>query len=125
MLTSLFRQPSIITCCYLFDKNCGKIDNTEPPISTEQSLEKIPRWLTLQSYAEVDLHNVSLLPTLQCAGIRTKVDHRYQNLSAISKLGGGKHTTAFHKSSETNRHQTLKHLRQYSCYGNELDSTLN
>ena len=31
----------------------------------------------------------------------------------ISKLGGWKHTTAFHKSSKTNRHQALKHLRQY------------
>ena len=36
----------------------------------------------------------------------------------ISKLGGWKHTTAFHKSSEANRHQALKHLRQYRCYGN-------
>ena len=36
----------------------------------------------------------------------------------ISKLGGWKYTTAFHKSSKTNRHQALKHLRQYGCYGN-------
>ena len=27
----------------------------------------------------------------------------------ISKLGGWKHNIAFHKSSETNSHQTLKH----------------
>ena len=25
------------------------------------------------------------------------------------------HTTAFHKSSKANRHQALKHLRQYGC----------
>ena len=36
----------------------------------------------------------------------------------ISKLGGWKHTTAFHKSTEANRHQTLNHLRQYICSGN-------
>ena len=36
----------------------------------------------------------------------------------ISKLGGWKHNTVYHKSSETNRHQTLKHLWQYWCYGN-------
>ena len=28
----------------------------------------------------------------------------------ISKMGGWKHTTVFHKSSETNRHRMLKHL---------------
>ena len=28
-----------------------------------------------------------------------------------------KHTPAFQKSSETNRHQTHKHLRQHLCYG--------
>ena len=36
----------------------------------------------------------------------------------ISKLGGWKHSTAFHKSFKTNRHQALKHLRQYWCYEN-------
>ena len=33
-----------------------------------------------------------------------------------SKLGGWKHTTAFHISSKTNRHQALKHLGKYCCY---------
>ena len=50
-------------------------------------------------------------------GTRTKMHHRYPDLSG-SKLGGWKHTTAFHKSFKTNRHQSLKHLRQYWCYGN-------
>ena len=36
----------------------------------------------------------------------------------ISKLCGWKHTAAFHRQSETNRHQTLRHLWQYWCYGN-------
>ena len=36
----------------------------------------------------------------------------------IIKLGGWKNTMAFHKSSKTNRHQVLWHLRQYWCYGN-------
>ena len=37
-LTSLLRQPSTITCCDRFDRNCVNIDRTEPPIPTEQSL---------------------------------------------------------------------------------------
>ena len=37
-LTSLLRQPSTITCCDRFDRNCVNIDRTEPPIYTEQSL---------------------------------------------------------------------------------------
>ena len=36
----------------------------------------------------------------------------------ISKLGGWKHSTTVRKSSETNLHLTLKHFRQYWCYGN-------
>ena len=34
-LTSLLRQPSTITCCDRFDKNCVNIDRTEPIIPTE------------------------------------------------------------------------------------------
>ena len=37
-LTSLLQQPSIITYCDIFDTNYVSIDNTEPPIPTEQSL---------------------------------------------------------------------------------------
>ena len=36
-LTSLFRQPSTITCCDRFHRNCVNIDDTEPPTPTEQS----------------------------------------------------------------------------------------
>ena len=50
-------------------------------------------------------------------GTHTEVHHRYPDLSE-KQLGGWKDTTAFHKSSKTNRHQVLKHLRQYRCYGN-------
>ena len=35
----------------------------------------------------------------------------------ISKLGGWKHTAAFHRTAKTNIHM-LKHLGQYWCYGN-------
>ena len=38
MLTSLLRQPSTITCCDRFDRNCVNIDKAEPPTPTEQSL---------------------------------------------------------------------------------------
>ena len=37
-LTSLLRQPSTMTCCDRFDRNCVNIDRTEPLIPTEQSL---------------------------------------------------------------------------------------
>ena len=50
-------------------------------------------------------------------GTRTEVHHRYPDLSD-KQTGWLEDTTAFHKSSKTNRHQALKHLRQYWCYGN-------
>ena len=50
-LTSLLQQPSTITCCDRFDRNCVYIDKTEPPIHTEQSLLRMPRWLTLSKAA--------------------------------------------------------------------------
>ena len=61
-------------------------------------------------------HDPSLLPTLQCVGHAQKCITGTQTFP-ISKLGGWKHTTAFHKLFKTNRHQVLKHLRQYWCYG--------
>ena len=37
----------------------------------------------------------------------------------ISKLGGCKHTIAFHKSSESNKQQTLKLDTKFWCYENQ------
>ena len=37
-LTSLLQQPSTITCCDRFHRNCINIYRTEPPIPTEQIL---------------------------------------------------------------------------------------
>ena len=51
LLISLLRQPSTITCCDWSDRNCGNIDNREPPTPTEQSFQRIPRWLTLSDAA--------------------------------------------------------------------------
>ena len=45
-------------------------------------------------------------------GTSIKMHYRYPEFP-ISKLGDWKHTTAFHTSSKTNRHQALKHLTQY------------
>ena len=75
----------------------------------------------IKSSAEIDLHNPGLLPTLQCT--LQCMWHTQKCITGtqtflISKLGGWKHTTVFHKSSETNCHQMLKHLWQYWCYGN-------
>ena len=77
----------------------------------------------IKSSTEVDLHNPGLLPALQCT--LQCMCHKLKCITGtqpfpISKLGGWMHTTVFHKSSEMNRHQTLKHLGQYWCYGNWL-----
>ena len=75
----------------------------------------------IKSSTEVDLHNPGLLPTLQCTlqcmWCIQKCITGAQTFP-INKLGGWKHTTVFHKSSETKCHQMLKHLWQYWCYGN-------
>ena len=76
----------------------------------------------IKGSAEVNLNDPSLLPTLQC--ILQYMRHAQECITGtqsfpISKLGGWKHTTAFHESSKANRHQALKHLRQYRCYGNQ------
>ena len=63
----------------------------------------------VKSCTEVNLHDPSLL---QCMGHAQKCITGTQTFP-ISKLGGLKDTTGFHKSSKTNRHQALKHFRQY------------
>ena len=75
----------------------------------------------INGFAEINLHDPCLLPSLQCTlqCIRQAQKCITSTLTfPISKLGGWKHTTAFHKSSGANRHQTLKRLRQHRCYGN-------
>ena len=116
VLTSLILRPSTITCCDRFDRNCVNIDNTEPPIPTEQNLLRIPWWLTQLRLPEINLYDPSLLPTLQCTlqcMRQTQKCITGTQTFSISKPGGRNHTTAFHKSSEANRHPPLKHLRQY------------
>ena len=74
----------------------------------------------IKGCTEVNLHGPSHLPTLQCTlqcmGHAQKCITGTQTFP-ISKLGGWKRTV-FHKLSKTNRHQVLKHVRQYSCFGN-------
>ena len=75
----------------------------------------------IKGCTEVNLHDPSLLPTLQCT--LQSMGHAQKCITVtltfpISKMGCSKHTTAFHKSSKTNRHQALKHLRQCWCYVN-------
>ena len=60
---------------------------------------------------------LTLQCTLQCMLHAQNIITDTQTFT-ISKLGGWKHTTAFHKSSDANRHPEVKHIRQYSCYGN-------
>ena len=88
-----------------------------PPVNYSTMVDPI------KSCTEVNLHDPSLLPTLQCTlqcmGHTQKCITGTQTFP-ISKLCSWKDTTAFHKLSKTNRHQVLKHLRQYWCYGNWL-----
>ena len=122
-LTSLLRQPSTVTCCDQYDKNSVNIGNTE------QSLKKISRWLTLsKAAAEINLHDPSFLPAHSLMHFAV-YGHSQKCITGsqtfpISKLCGLKHTTSFHKSSETNRHQKHKQLRQYWRYrnGSEIGS---
>ena len=84
-LTSLLRQPSTITCCDRFNRNCANTEKTEPPIPTEQSLFRMPRWLTLSkaglkyiceipASCQLSMHSAAY-------GTLTKVHHRYPDLS--------------------------------------------
>ena len=67
-LTSLLRQPSTITCCDRFDRNCANIDKTEPPIPTHRAelIENTQMVDPIKGCTEINLHDPSLLPTLQC-----------------------------------------------------------
>ena len=120
-LTSLLRQPSTITCCDRFDWNCVNIQARTSNTHRAELIENAQMVDPIKSCTEVNLHDLSLLSTLQC--ILQCMGHAQKCITGtqtfpISKLGGWKDTTAFHKSSKTNRHQVLKHLRQYWCYGN-------
>ena len=111
MLTSLLRQPSTITCWDRFDRNCQYRQHRTELIKNSLMIEAI------KGCAEINLHDPSLLQTpqctFQCMGHANKRITGTQTFP-ISKLGGWKHTT-FHKSFETNRHQTLKHHWQHWC----------
>ena len=74
----------------------------------------------IKSCTEVNLHDPSLLPIPMHSAVYVTQQKCITGTQTflISKLGGWKDTTAFHKLSKTNRHQALKHLRQYRCYGN-------
>ena len=99
----------------------GLIDITEPPIPLEQSLSEFPDGWPYQRLRWKKSARSYLLPILQCT--LQCMRHTQKCITGsqtfpISNLCGSKHTTAFHKSSEANRHLALKHLRQYWCYGN-------
>ena len=122
-LTSLLRQPSTILWCYRFDKNCVNIDNTELPHDTE--LPQYPQnWAYIEcpdswpyrrlhwnqsSWSQPPAHSPLRFAVY---GTRTKAIIGILSFQ-IRKLGFWKHTTAFHKSSKTNRNQELKHLTKY------------
>ena len=70
----------------------------------------------IKGCTEINLHDPSLLQTLQCTLQCIWDMHKSASqiqTFPISKLCDWKHTTTFHKSSKTNWHQALKHLWQY------------
>ena len=83
-LTIFLLQPFTTTCCDWFDRNDGNIDNTEPPIPTEELIENAMMLAPIKGWAEVNLHDPSLCSlSNHFAVYRTsiKVHHRYPDLS--------------------------------------------
>ena len=112
MLISVLRQPSTITCCDRFNRNCQYRQDRTSNTHRAKLIENAQMVDPIKVCTEVNLHDPSLLPTLQCT--LQCMGHPCQSRTfPLNKLGGWKHTTAVHKSSKTNRHQALKHLRQY------------
>ena len=108
-------------CRDRFDRNCvtyrqHRTSNTHRAEHIENALMVDP----FKSCTEINLHDPNLLLTLQCTlkcmGYAQKYITGTQTFP--QQTGGWMHTTAFQKSSNTNRLQALKHLRQYWCYGN-------
>ena len=90
---------------------------------TAEILSKIPLWFTLSKADRKSIYTIlssfSLFNALCSVWDSCKSALQLPRPFRLAHcIGGWKHTTAFHKSSETNRHQALKHLRQHWCYGN-------
>ena len=69
----------------------------------------------IKGYTEINLQHTYLLSTLQCTFQcmgHTKKCITGTQILPLSKLGGWKDITEFHKSSETNRHHTDAHTPQ-------------
>ena len=122
-LTSLLQQPSTMMCCDWFVLwsvlsclNCQYRQDRTSNTHRAEFIENTQMVDPIKGCTEINLHDASLLPplqcTLQCMGHARKCITGSQTFP-ISKLSGWKHTTAFYKSSKMNRHQALKHLRQY------------
>ena len=112
-LTSLLRQPSTITCCDRFDIAVSIYTTQNLQYPQNRSYTETLMVDPIKGCAEINLYDPSLLPTLQCT--LQCMRHAQKSIIGtqtfpVSKLGGWKHTTAFHKSSQANRHQVLKHL---------------
>ena len=90
-LTNLLYQPSTITCCDRFDRNCVNIINTEPPTPTKQHIENSIMVDPMKGCAEINLHDPSLLPTFECT--LQYMEHAKKCITGtqtfpVSKLGG-------------------------------------
>ena len=118
MLTSLLQQPSTITCCNQFYRNCQyrqhRTSNTQRAELTENALMVDP----IKGCTEINQHYPSLLPTLRCT--LQCMRHAQKCITGtqtfpISKLGDWKHSTAFHKLSKLYgwKHTALFH--KFSC----------
>ena len=105
-LTSLHLHESTIMCCDRFDRNCVDMNLKYKQKRAYGEISDI--WSHQLGCAEINLFDPSLLPTLLCT--LHCVRHAQWCITGtqtflISKLCGWKHTTAFHKSFESNWHQ--------------------
>ena len=66
-LTSLLQQPSTITCCDRFDRNCQYRQDRTSNTHRAELIENTQMVDPIKGCTEVDLHDPSLLPTLQCS----------------------------------------------------------
>ena len=77
----------------------------------------------IKGRVEVNVYNPSLRPLSNALCSVSDTHKRYRRVLRLAqtlpimKLGGWKHTTAFHNFFETNRHQTPKHDTNW-YYGN-------
>ena len=95
VLTSLLLQPSTITCCDRFDRNCQYRQHINSNTPQNRACREIPDGWPIKGCAEINVYYPSFLPTLQCTlqcVWHAQICIRGTQTFPISKLGGWKHS---------------------------------